>query len=216
MLGVVGGSSLYNLESNEEFATLLARHGMVIKGATDLVVDNDWGKGVKVRRIDLQAGDISHCIVFIQRHSHAGDGITPPHKINYHANMRALYDQGVDCILATTSVGTLCNDIPPGRVGVARQYIDFSGNATTYHEEDAKFTSVTRPFDEKMNGRLLKILRAEQKLPDAAPLEFTYWLSTGPQYETEGEVDAIDRMGGHVVGMTMPREAKLCAELGKL
>ena len=36
----------------------------------------------------------------------------------------------------------------------------------------------------------------------------------GPQYETEAEINAIERLGGEVVGMTMPREAKLSAEPG--
>jgi 5'-methylthioadenosine phosphorylase len=42
---------------------------------------------------------------------------------------------------------------------------------------------------------------------------YTYWLAQGPQFETVAEVDAIDRLGGEMVGMTMPREAKLAREL---
>jgi 5'-methylthioadenosine phosphorylase len=38
-------------------------------------------------------------------------------------------------------------------------------------------------------------------------------LAQGPQFETAAEVEAIDRLGGEVVGMTMPREAKLCREV---
>ena len=33
--------------------------------------------------------------------------------------------------------------------------------------------------------------------------------TAGPQYETEAEVDAIDRLGGEVCGFTVPREAKV-------
>ncbi|MEC7098931.1 MAG: 5'-methylthioadenosine phosphorylase, partial [Candidatus Thermoplasmatota archaeon] len=40
------------------------------------------------------------------------------------------------------------------------------------------------------------------------------WLTQGPQFETPAEIDAIEQLGGEVVGMTMPREAKLAAELG--
>ena len=101
-------------------------------------------------------------------------------------------------------------ELPPGRVGVVHQYIDFTGAATTFFEDDAKFTSVTQPFDARLNAALLKTLRAEQSLEQDALLEFTLWLSTGPQYETEAEVTAAERLGADLVGMTAPREAKLC------
>ena len=110
--------------------------------------------------------------------------------------------------------GTILPGFPPGRVGVARQYIDFTGAATTYHHDDAKFTSVTQPFNYKLNAALMKSLRRTQRLEDGVKLEFVLWLSVGPQYETEAEINAIERMGGEVVGMTAAREAKLCAELG--
>ena len=42
---------------------------------------------------------------------------------------------------------------------------------------------------------------------------YTYWLAQGPHFETKAEIDAIDSLGGHMVGMTMPREAKLAREL---
>ena len=110
--------------------------------------------------------------------------------------------------------GTLRQDFPPGRVGVFSNYIDFTGVATTYHDDDAKFTSVTQPFDAKTNTQLLKTLRRVQHLPEEAPLEMVAWLSVGPHYETAAEVNAAGILGADVVGMTAPREAKLCAELG--
>ena len=38
---------------------------------------------------------------------------------------------------------------------------------------------------------------------------YTYWLAQGPHFETRAEVDAIDKLGGEMVGMTMAREVKL-------
>ena len=140
-------------------------------------------------------------------------GITPPHKINHRANIRALADQNVDAIVATTSVGTIIPEFPPGRVGVSNQYIDFTGAVVTFHDDDAKFTSVTTPFDVNLNAALLKTLRRVQKLKSDVKLEFTYFLSQGPYYETPAEVTAAERLGAHVCGMTAVREAKLCREL---
>ena len=44
-------------------------------------------------------------------------------------------------------------------------------------------------------------------------MHYTYWLAQGPHFETKAEIDAIDTLGGHMVGMTMPREVKLAKEL---
>ena len=207
-LGVVGGSSLVSFDPTDEFAAI----GLTISSKKDITVETPHGK-VRLRIVEL-TGAASHTIVFVQRHNHDSAGMTPPHAINYHANMRALADQGVDGIVATTSVGTILATFPPGRVGVCRQYIDFTGVATTYHHDDAKFTSVTQPFDERLNAQLLETLRRVQGLGADTRLEYTAFLMVGPQYETEAEINAIERLGGEVVGMTMPREAKLCAELG--
>lgn len=157
---------------------------------------------------------LQHTIVFLQRHNGSGEVTPPPHKINHHANIAALADQQVDAIITTSCVGTLVASFPPGRVGLARQYIDFTGVPCTFHEDNAKFTSVTQPFDKALNRQLEEVLRRVQSLDDEVRLSYTYWLATGPQYETEAEIVAIDRLGGEVCGFTMPREAKLAAEIG--
>ena len=187
--------------------------GLKIKSQKTHSVKNKYGE-VSLKTVELTgSGGVEHAIIFMQRHGHSKGGITPPHKINHKANMRALADQNVDAIVATTSVGTILSAFPPGRVGVANQYIDFTGVVCTYHEDDAKFTSVTTPYDPQLNAALLKTLRRVQKLKSDVMLEFTYWLSPGPYYETPAEVTAAERLGAHVCGMTAVREAKLCREL---
>ena len=96
---------------------------------------------------------------------------------------------------------------------MAEQYVDFTGVETTFHDDEAVFTSVTVPFDSDMNAKLEAILRAAQAYSEGEPMRYTYWLTQGPQFETVAEVNAIERLGGDMVGMTMPREAKLAAEL---
>ena len=51
---------------------------------------------------------------------------------------------------------TIPQDFPPGSVGYAHQYIDFSGVESTFSNEDAKFTSMTEPFDVEMNKKLIQ------------------------------------------------------------
>lgn len=213
---VIGGSSLTTFDPAGVFGPI----GLEVLEGKDVHLENKHGK-VTVKQFDLakqgQSG-VSHTLFFMQRHSHGGGagietGITPPHAINYHANVRALKDLQINFVIATTSVGTILPCFPPGRVGVARSYIDFTGHPTTFFHDDARFTSMTTPFDQKLNAQVLKSLRRVQKVEDKEQLEFVIWLSTGPQYETEAEVNAAERLGAECCGMTAPREAKLCAEL---
>ena len=70
---------------------------------------------------------------------------------------------------------------------------------------------MTEPFDTSMNETLHSVL---SKIQPEVSLARTYWLAQGPQFESSAEIDAIEKLGGEVVGMTMPRECKLAAEIG--
>ena len=107
------------------------------------------------------------------------------------------------------SVGTL-SEIFPREIGYASQYIDFTGVATTFFDDSAQFTSVTNPFDLDLNSKIDKALRTNQDIDSNEKIDFCYYLAQGPQFETSAEIRAISMLGGEVVGMTMPREAKLC------
>ena len=127
--------------------------------------------------------------------------------------MVAMNDSNVDLVVSVCSVGAVASTFPPGKVALAEQYIDLTGVATTFHDADAVFTSVTQPFDDAVNARLEAILRSTQSFDETESMRYTYWLTQGPQFETVAEVNAIERLGGDMVGMTMPREAKLAAEM---
>ena len=192
--GIIGGTAMTSLATSE----------IEVTRSDEIVVETQYGN---VPLLCVQSG--SNELFFVERHH--GDGTTPPHSINHHANMMALANAGVESILAICSVGTIPSDFPPGSVGYATQYIDFTGVESTFSNDDAKFTSMTKPFDESMNDVLDGVL---SKLQPDLKLGRTYWLAHGPHFETTAEINAIEKLGGEVVGMTMPRECKLAAELG--
>ena len=192
--GIIGGTAMTSLATSE----------IEVTRSDEIVVETQYGN---VPLLCVQSG--SNELFFVERHH--GDGTTPPHSINHHANMMALANAGVESILAICSVGTIPSDFPPGSVGYATQYIDFTGVESTFSNDDAKFTSMTKPFDESMNAVLDSVL---SKLQPNLKLGRTYWLAHGPHFETTAEINAIEKLGGEVVGMTMPRECKLAAELG--
>lgn len=193
-LGLIGGTAMTSLAADVIEAT-----------RSDLIIAQTSYGEVPLTCVQSGANEF----IFLERHH--GEGTTPPHNINHRANIEAMAGAGVDAILAVCSVGTIPTDFPPGSVGYATQYIDFTGVEMSFHDEDAQFTSMTNPFDEEMNQTLHSVLRPLQPKVELAR---TYWLAQGPQFETTAEIDAIEKLGGEVVGMTMPRECKLAAEVG--
>ena len=193
-LGLIGGTAMTSLATDE----------IEISRSDDIVAQTNFGE---VPLTCVKSG--SNELIFLERHH--GQGTTPPHNINHRANIEAMAGAGVDAILAVCSVGTIPEDFPPGSVGYATQYIDFTGVTMSFHDDDAQFTSMTKPFDEDMNQKLESVL---SNIQPGLSLARTYWLAQGPQFETAAEIDAIEKLGGEVVGMTMPRECKLAAEAG--
>ena len=192
-LGVIGGTAMTSLATDE----------IEVSRSDNVVAQTDYGP---VPMLCVKNG--SNELFFIERHH--GSGTTPPHQINHRANIQALSGAGVDAILAVCSVGAIPVDFPPGSVGYATQYIDFTGVDMSFFKDDVKFTSMTEPFDSEMNKKLHQVL---SKIQPGLDLGRTYWLAHGPHFETKAEINAIEKLGGEVVGMTMPRECKLAAEL---
>ena len=185
-LGVIGGTGLADIVLTDAIRS------------DSILAETPWGS-VPLQCVTLAESEI----IFVQRHH--GEICTPPHKIEHRANIRALADAGVEAILAICSVGAIAAEFTPGSITYAEQYLDLTGVSSTFYDDDALFTSMTEPFSLNLNEILAKELNSNKGL--------TYFLTQGPQFETAAEIGAIERLGGDVVGMTMPREAKLAAEL---
>ncbi len=192
-LGIIGGTAMTSLATDE----------FEVDRADKIVAQTNFGQ---VPILCVKTGKSE--LFFVERHH--GKSTTPPHSINHRANIEALSQAGVDSIIAVCSVGTIPDNFPPGSVGYATQYIDFTGVDMSYHDQSARFTSMTSPFDKHLNEKLHSVLSPIQP---GLKLDRTYWLAHGPHFETVAEINAIEKLGGEVVGMTMPRECKLAAEL---
>ncbi len=195
-LGIIGGTAMIVL-AGDDFDT---------ERVDEVVAETIHGQ-VPMTCMTLADGNE---LIFVQRHHGEDDIVTPPHCIEHRANMKALACANVDAVLAICSVGTIPSDFPPGSVGYATQYIDFTGKPHSYHNKDAEFTSMTTPFNIEINEKLDEVL---SQLQPGLKLDRNYWLTHGPHFESRAEIDAIEILGADVVGMTMPRECKLAAEL---
>jgi len=187
-LGIVGGSGLYALEA--------------VADAQWIAVRSPWGApsdDVLFGRI----GDIQ--VRFLPRHGR-GHAI-PPGEINYRANVDVLKRAGCTDLLALASVGSLREELTPGRFVVIDQFIDRTrGRAASFFGAGCvAHVSMADPVCPRLSGHAAK---AE---PEAAQ-RATYVAIEGPQFSTRAESRLYREWGGDVIGMTALPEARLARE----
>jgi 5'-methylthioinosine phosphorylase len=151
--------------------------------------------------------------VFLPRHG-PGHKI-PPHKINYRANIRALYEAGVEHIFSVNAVGGIHPEAVPGSLVVPDQLIDYTyGREHTFADtltEHINHIDFTWPFSEPLRQQLIRALDTcgSPRLDKGV-----YGCSQGPRLETAAEIRRMQADGCDLVGMTAMPEAALARELG--
>ena len=127
-LGIIGGSGLYKMEGFE---------------------NTKWKKikttwGIPSDEI-LLAKLGSEDICFIPRHSR-GHKINPSN-INFRANIDAMKQLGVTDIISVSAVGSLKENLEPGKFVIVDQFIDrtFSRSKTFFDEEIVAHVSMAKP-----------------------------------------------------------------------
>jgi 5'-methylthioadenosine phosphorylase len=149
-------------------------------------------------------------VAFLPRHGihHS----IPPHKVNYRANIYALFKMGVKRIVATNAVGAINVDFKPGDLVVPHDLIDFTKFRQLTFYDDAPVTHVdmSQPFCPEVRALLIKTMKKRSmQMWDRAVLVCT----EGPRFETPAEIEMFRRLSCDVVGMTAVPEAVLAREL---
>jgi 5'-methylthioadenosine phosphorylase len=152
-------------------------------------------------------------LVFLARHGL--EHTTPPHKINYRANLRALDLLGVRRILATNAVGSISREIPPMSLASLTDFLDFtSGRQFTFYdggESGLAHTNMDVPYCPSLRKKILEL--SPQLNLEIHP-EAVYVATNGPRFESPAEIRMFAQIGGDVVGMTGIPEVVLARELG--
>ena len=127
-LGIIGGSGLYKMEGFEK-----------IKWKK---INTPWGK-VSDEVLIAKLGNEEIC--FIPRHSR-GHKINPTN-INFRANIDAMKQLGVTDIISVSAVGSLKEELEPGKFVIVDQFIDrtFSRVKTFFDEEIVAHVSMAQP-----------------------------------------------------------------------
>ncbi len=145
---------------------------------------------------------------------HGTEHTKPPHRINYRANIWALWKLGVERIVATATVGALHGrGATVGDIVLVDQFLDFtSGRSQTFFDgPGVTHVDLTHPYCPSLRRQLACIL------PDfdlRIRYGGCYVCTQGPRYESAAEVRTLARLGGDVVGMTGMPEVALAREAG--
>ena len=152
-------------------------------------------------------------LVFMSRHGR--DHATPPHLVNYRANIWALRELGVQKIIATAAVGSLSSNFRLGELVLLDQFLDFTkSRPQTFYEggeQGVLHVDMTEPYCSAVRQ---VIIDASEHLGFAVKNGACYVCTEGPRFETPAEIRMFQRLGAELVGMTSVPEVVLARELG--
>ena len=191
-IGVIGGSGLYAIDALED--------------AQWIEVASPWGKPSDA----LLTGSIAGVkFAFLPRHGR-GHAI-PPGELNARANIDVLKRAGCTDVVSISAVGSLAEELPPGRFVVVDQFIDRTkGRASSFFTSGmVAHVSMADPVCPRLSGLTAAAARAAgADVTEGA----TYLAMEGPQFSTRAESMLYRQWGAHVIGMTAMPEAKLARE----
>jgi len=192
VIGVIGGSGIYEIDG--------------LRNVEWRKVETPFGAPSD----ELMFGELDgQRVVFLPRHGR-GHPI-PPSELNFRANIDAMKRSGVTEIVSLSAVGSLREDLAPGRFVIADQFIDrtfarvksFFGTGLVAHVSMA----------EPVCGYLCDRLEAAAKAAGVDAVRGgTYLVMEGPQFSTRAESELYRSWGCDVIGMTNMPEAKLARE----
>ena len=191
-LGIIGGSGLYNMEGLED--------------SKWIKVNTPWGSpSDEILKAKLKGKEI----FFLPRHGR-GHKINPSN-INFRANIDALKQLGVTDILSMSAVGSLKENLEPGKFVIIDQFIDrtFARVKTFFDKEIVAHVSMAKPTSPGLMNTCEKVLK---KLNIPFQKGGTYLVMEGPQFSTLAESNLYRSWGLDVIGMTNMPEAKLARE----
>ncbi|PMB75242.1 MAG: S-methyl-5'-thioinosine phosphorylase, partial [Candidatus Bathyarchaeota archaeon] len=176
------------------------------KGAEQIRLGTPYGIAppITVGKIDDKE------VVFLPRHG--PNHSLPPHRINYRANVYALYELNVKRIIAVNAVGAINSNFKPSDIVIPHDFVDFTKLRTTTFYDEAPVThiDVSQPYCPEIRKFLIEHARRfGRRVWDRAVLACT----EGPRFETPAEIEMFRRLGCDVVGMTGVPEAVLAREL---
>jgi 5'-methylthioadenosine phosphorylase len=192
VLGVIGGSGLYDIEG--------------LTGVEEVRVETPFGppSDAVVRG---RLGETT--LLFLPRHGR-GHRVAP-HEIAFRANVCAMKKLGATHLVSISAVGSMKEAIAPGDFVIADQLIDLTKRRVSTFFEDGVVGHVgfADPVCAAMSAALAG---AAERAGARVHRGGTYVCIEGPQFSTRAESLLYRSWGVSVIGMTALPEAKLARE----
>lgn len=191
-IGIIGGSGLYSMPG--------------LTDTQEVHLDTPFGPPSDAYALGTLEG---RRVAFLARHGH-GHRILP-HELNFRANIHGFKQLGVERILSVSAVGSLREDLGPGKFVLPDQFIDrtrsristFFGEGIVAHVAfgDPVCAETSEAFDAACTAAGVAHHRGG-----------TYVCMEGPQFSTKAESNLYRSWQADVIGMTALQEAKLARE----
>ncbi len=193
MIGIIGGTGLYQLEG--------------LEGVERRSVQTPFGQP----SAPLLLGRLGQSpVAFLPRHGEH-HGILPS-EINYRANIWALKEAGARMVVSVSATGSLRKELSPGSLVMANQYIDLTKGIrkhTYFGEGVVAHVSTAEPTCAVLSDAIAAAARSAGITVHRGK---TYVCVEGPRFGSKAESHWLRQMGGDIVGMTNLPEAWLARE----
>ncbi|MCX7646137.1 MAG: S-methyl-5'-thioadenosine phosphorylase [Rhodobacteraceae bacterium] len=193
MIGVIGGSGVYEIDGLEE--------------ARWQQVETPWGPPSDAVLTGRLAGVP---MAFLPRHGRGH--VHSPTSVPYRANIAALKSLGVTDVVSVSACGSFREAMRPGDFVIVDQFIDrtFAREKSFFGPGCVAHVSVAHPTCARLSAAVAAAARAEGI---AVHERGTYLAMEGPQFSTLAESRLYREVWGcDVIGMTNMPEAKLARE----
>lgn len=195
MIGVIGGSGLYQMDSLTE--------------TQEHIVETPFGRPSDV----VVTGQVNGAqVAFLARHGRGHRLI--PTEVPYRANIYALKSLGVRYLISVSAVGSLREEIRPLDMVLPDQFIDLTKHRTsTFFGDDAvAHVSMAQPVCPMLSDLLAQAIESQNFTDLKLHKGSTYVCIEGPSFSSVAESHWYRSMGANIIGMTNMPEAKLARE----
>lgn len=193
-VGIIGGSGLDDPS--------------ILKSSKEIKIKTPYGSTSST----IKSGKIGDIDVFILARHGRNHSIMPTN-VNFRANIWALKELGCTCILASTAVGSLKEEIEPGHIVLPNQFIDFTKNrdSTFFDKKEVVHTEMADPFCKE----IIDIIHdTSNSLGIISHRNKTVITIEGPRFSTKAESKMFRAWGADIINMSSCPEVALSKELG--
>jgi 5'-methylthioadenosine phosphorylase len=194
-IGIIGGSGLDDPD--------------ILKNSNELEIKTEYGNPSS----PLLSGKINDVeILILARHGRKHQ--LSPTQVNNRANIKALQQEGVSHIIATTACGSLRDEIDRGHLVILDQFIDFTRFRKNTFADSFKNGLVhpvmSHPFDDNLRKTLCETAKQlDLRVHDKGCVVTI----EGPRFSTVAESKMFRQWGADVINMSTAPEAMLANEV---